>query len=104
VCGFQAVALPMFLALYDQGSNGQGLVEIAEITAGVAWLGAVSYRLRSAEPANGRSTPTRAEEPRTSKIDRPVFMDKGPGSDDRGKRTGKPFSLPWRIRWLSTTC
>jgi hypothetical protein len=50
VCGFQAVALPVFLSLYDKGANGQGLVEIAEITAGVAWLATVSYRLRSVEP------------------------------------------------------
>ena len=51
VCGVQAVALPVFLALYDKGSNGQGVVEIVEITAGVAWLAIVSYRLRSPELA-----------------------------------------------------
>jgi hypothetical protein len=95
--GFQAVALPVFLAMYGKGSNGQGLVEIAEITAGVAWLAAVSYRLRSADPANGRPTPTRAEAHARRKSIGRSFKDKAPGSDDKGKRTGKAFSSPWRI-------
>jgi hypothetical membrane protein len=38
----QIVCLPIFLGMYSDGTHGQGVVEIIELTAGVAWIAAVS--------------------------------------------------------------
>ena len=38
----QIVCLPIFLRMYNEGTNGQGLVEIIELVAGVTWIATVS--------------------------------------------------------------
>jgi hypothetical membrane protein len=46
----QLICLPVFLAMYDRGSAGQGAVEIIEFAAGIVWLAMVSrYALTVAE-------------------------------------------------------
>jgi hypothetical membrane protein len=43
----QIVCLPIFLGMYSNGTNGQGLVEIIEVTVGVMWIAAMSIAAMS---------------------------------------------------------
>jgi hypothetical membrane protein len=38
----QVLCLPLFLVMYSNGTNGQGVVEIIEVTTGVSWVAAMS--------------------------------------------------------------
>jgi hypothetical membrane protein len=52
----QVVCLPVFLLMFSNGTNGQGAVEIIEVTAGVTWIAAMSIsilRLRAGTPSAG---------------------------------------------------
>ena len=49
-CSFAAAAvqficLPIFLMMYDNGTRGQGVVEIIEVTVGVVWIAVLSVRI-----------------------------------------------------------
>jgi hypothetical protein len=46
----QVVCLPVFLVMYSNGTSGQGVVEIVDVTAGVAWIAAVSIAVLAFRP------------------------------------------------------
>ncbi len=48
----QIVCLPIFLTMYSNGTSGQGVVEIIELTAGTVWIAAMSIAI--ARLADGR--------------------------------------------------
>jgi hypothetical membrane protein len=46
----QVVCLPAFLVMYSNGTSGQGVVEIIDVTAGVAWIAAMSIAVLALRP------------------------------------------------------
>ena len=48
----QFICLPIFLMMYDQGTRGQGVVEIIEVTVGVAWIAVLSVRVARGQGEN----------------------------------------------------
>ena len=49
----QIVCLPVFLVMYSNGTSGQGVVEIIEVTAGVTWIAAMSIAVLGRRPGAG---------------------------------------------------
>ena len=50
----QVVCLPVFLAMYSNGTSGQGAVEIIELTVGVAWIATISIAVIGTHRAQRR--------------------------------------------------
>jgi len=46
----QLACIPVFLVMYSNGTNGQGVVEIVEVTVGLTWIASMALVIMSRRP------------------------------------------------------